>query len=103
MTPEVETIRQDASFGTVLKYTNQTFKAVPNNISGFITKGDAKSMIGIKGKNVEYIVVANNNSALNIFRKSSKKCPTNRDSTILFVVIYSLLCDSGIKNHSKTH
>jgi hypothetical protein len=68
---EVETIRQDASFGTVLKYTNQTFKAVPNNISGFITKGDAKSMIGIKGKNVEYIFVANNNSTLNIFRKSS--------------------------------
>lgn len=67
---EVETIRQDASFGTVMTYSNNNFKVRPNNISGFVSKGDAKSMTTIKTKYGEFILVANNNSALNIFKKT---------------------------------
>lgn len=70
---EVETIRQDASFGTVFNYTNNQFKVVPNETSGFVSKGDAKNLAKVKTNYGEFIFVTNNNDALNIFKRTQNR------------------------------
>ncbi|MBT8272314.1 MAG: VCBS repeat-containing protein, partial [Bacteroidia bacterium] len=59
---EVETMRYDASAGTILSYDNG-FKAMPPIHSGLYANQDVKSSI-ILGK---YLIITNNNSKLDIF------------------------------------
>lgn len=65
---EAETPRNDASIGLLLKNTNNKLEPVALKTSGFLAKNDAKNMseISIDGK--KCILVANNNSKLQVFK-----------------------------------
>jgi len=69
---EVETVRYDASYGSVLSYSNNEFIVESNNNTGFITKGNAKSIDRIKTKKRELLIIGNNNSAPNAFSFNRK-------------------------------
>jgi len=59
---EVETPRNDAGYGQLLKgNSNGTFKAIPAHKSGLFTPGDVKDMGTIKVKDTTYILTAKNN------------------------------------------
>ncbi|MFK5959476.1 MAG: VCBS repeat-containing protein [Lutibacter sp.] len=64
---EVETIRFDASFGTVMSFKNKKFSVLSNLYTGFSSKGNAKSLAIIKGTKKNYLLVSNNNDSINIF------------------------------------
>ena len=64
---EVETVRYDASYGTVLSYLNKEFHIKNTHNTGFITKGNAKSMERIKTKTKELLIIGNNNATPNVF------------------------------------
>ena len=67
---EVETTRYDASMGSILKFSQNNFKAIHPIKTGLHTHGDAKDMVQINMPNKEkWIIVTNNNSYLDIFRK----------------------------------
>jgi hypothetical protein len=65
---EAETPRNDASIGLLLKNTNNKLESVALKTSGFLAKKDVKNMneIIINGK--KCILVANNNSKLQVFK-----------------------------------
>ena len=59
---EVETPRNDGSYGQLLKGDGKgQFKAIPVTESGFFTPGDVKDMATIKVKNKSYIISVKNN------------------------------------------
>lgn len=61
-TSEVETPRNDASYGLFLAGDGKCgFKSIPSSQSGFYVDGDIKDMASIKTKNNTYIVVVKNN------------------------------------------
>ena len=62
---EVETPRNDASFGYYLKGNGKgKFKAIPPSKSGLYIKGDTKDMVEIKIGNKKYIIAAKNDDYL---------------------------------------
>ncbi|AOW21529.1 FG-GAP-like repeat-containing protein [Urechidicola croceus] len=62
---EVETPRNDGSYGVYLKGSgNGTFVSIPSIESGFFTPGDVKDMATIKVKDDEYIISAKNDDFL---------------------------------------
>ncbi|MDT0553574.1 VCBS repeat-containing protein [Urechidicola vernalis] len=65
---EVETVRYDASFGTVLKYDHGEFSVVKHDKSGFFNKGNAKDIIVLQSENGHSILVSNNNESLSVFK-----------------------------------
>ncbi len=65
---EVETQRYDASYGAVLKFDKGNFKALPYTKTGLSTTGDAKNSTIITIKNKDYLIVTNNNGALDLFK-----------------------------------
>lgn len=64
---EVETVRYDASFGTIMSFDAGEFKVRNNQETGFVTKGDAKGLTTIETKEGVQLIIANNNGPLNIF------------------------------------
>ena len=65
---EVETTRNDASVGLMLKGSNQGFIPVPMHESGMYTAGDVKNLCQLSNENGDqFIVVANNNDRIQIF------------------------------------
>ncbi|PKA81928.1 VCBS repeat protein [Ulvibacter sp. MAR_2010_11] len=69
---EVETVRYDASKGSVLSYANGNFSAIPFKESGFATSGDAREVITIKNKERTLLVVTNNNGKVDVFSLNGK-------------------------------
>ena len=62
---EVETPRNDAGYGLLLKGDGKgNFKSVPVTKSGFFVPGDVKDMATIKVGNKSYIIAAKNNDYL---------------------------------------
>lgn len=62
---EVETPRNDASHGLLLKGNGKGgFEAVKTSESGFFVKGDVKNMAAIEVKDKKYLLVAKNNDAM---------------------------------------
>tara|TARA_R110002049_G_scaffold212459_1_gene383570 strand:- start:107968 stop:111231 length:3264 start_codon:yes stop_codon:yes gene_type:complete len=62
---EVETPRNDASYGLFLKGNGKgSFKAVPASESGFLVPGDVKDLATIDYNNKTYVVAAKNNDAM---------------------------------------
>ena len=65
---EVETPRNDASIGVVLKGNGDgTFSNWPVTKTGYFTPGDVKDIALLKQKNRRFVLVANNNSAMKMF------------------------------------
>ena len=64
---EVETVRYDASYGSILSYQNDDFVLKELDSSGFFNKGNAKDMGIVKTKNEALIIVTNNNDAVQTF------------------------------------
>ncbi len=65
---EVETPRNDASYGLLLKGNGKgIFKAANYSESGIYAPGDAKALSFIKGRLKNLILVANNNESLQVF------------------------------------
>ncbi len=68
---EVETPRNDASYGVLLKNTDSGFIALPESKSGVLIEGSVKKMIPFQqGKN-KNILVARNENTLMILRKNN--------------------------------
>ncbi len=65
---EVETPRNDASIGVVLKGNGDgTFTHWPVNETGYFTPGDVKDIAFLKQNNKRLILVANNDAAMQVF------------------------------------
>lgn len=64
---EVETVRYDASKGIIFSYVNDAFRVIPSGISGFFTKGNARSIEIIDFDNQSLILVSHNNDSLSAF------------------------------------
>lgn len=64
---EVETVRYDASYGTILSYSKGKFLVNNVNQTGFMNIGDAKDISIVSTKNKKMIFVANNNNKLQMF------------------------------------
>ncbi len=66
---EVETPRNDGSFGYFLKGDGKgNFKSVMPNKSGLFIKGDTKDLERIKIGNIEYILAAKNNDYIQFIK-----------------------------------
>lgn len=66
---EIETPRNDAGTGTLLLGDGKNnFKAVPYLESGFFANKDAKKMKFLKSKKSKFVLVANNNDVLQVFK-----------------------------------
>ncbi len=69
---EVETPRNDASYGHVLMGTKEgKYKAIPYAQSGFSLGKDSKNIATLKTQNGRLILVANNNDVLQFFQWNS--------------------------------
>lgn len=64
---EAETVRYDASYGTVLSFKNGKFIVRDPKNTGFVNKGNAKSMVIIDAKDSKQLLVANNNDRIRVF------------------------------------
>ncbi|WP_281986189.1 VCBS repeat-containing protein [Aquimarina aggregata] len=66
---EVETTRADAGIGSFLKGNGtELFSPISNQKSGFFTNKDTRHMLSIKNEKGKFIIVANNNDLLDIFK-----------------------------------
>ena len=71
---EVETPRNDASYGKLLLGNGKgEFEPVAYSKSGFYLKEDSKNLAILKTKNGSIIISANNNSAVKLFKIEKKK------------------------------
>jgi hypothetical protein len=66
---EVRTSRLDASYGNILKYSEDKFSIIKSTLPGFANKGDARDIciINMAG-NQQLLLVSNNNAAISIFK-----------------------------------
>ncbi|WP_052143660.1 VCBS repeat-containing protein [Wocania ichthyoenteri] len=64
---EVETVRYDASLGSVLSYKDKKFKILDIDKTGFINVGDSKDIITINRKNGTMLLITNNDDKVNLF------------------------------------
>lgn len=66
---EVRTSRLDASYGNILKYSEDKFSVIESAFPGFVNKGDAKDIciINMVGDQ-QLLLVSNNNAAISIFK-----------------------------------
>ena len=69
---EAETVRYDASYGSVLSYKNGEFSVRDAKNTGFSNKGNAKSTIIIDSKDKKQLLVVNNNERIRVFNIDSK-------------------------------
>ncbi len=69
---EVETVRYDASLGSVLSYKDKKFEVLNMNKSGFINIGNSKDIITINKKNDTILLITNNNDRVNLFSTKNK-------------------------------
>ncbi|GGZ75306.1 VCBS repeat-containing protein [Algibacter mikhailovii] len=68
---EVETPRNDASHGLLLKGNGDgSFGALPASKSGFFVVGDSKDMAYIKVKDNTYIIVVKNNDIIDVVKRN---------------------------------
>ena len=65
---EVETIRYDASIGTVLKYNDGEFEVLHNSKTGIRIHGDSKDSKIIEVNNNKVLLVTNNDGPLTLFQ-----------------------------------
>ncbi len=65
---EVETVRYDASFGSILSYKEGEFIVNDPNSTGFVNKGNAKNIAIINSEDKKLILVTNNNNSLQVFK-----------------------------------
>lgn len=72
---EVETVRYDASKGSVLAFENGTFSSIPYKVSGFATSGDARKVMAIQQGNKIRLFVSNSDGPVHVFdvKSSSDK------------------------------
>jgi hypothetical protein len=66
---EVETERYDALKGGVLSWTSTGFESLEPTTTGFLTKGDTRSVHVLQTKDKEQLLVARNNSGVMVFEK----------------------------------
>lgn len=64
---EVETVRYDASYGSVLSFDDGNIKAKDLKDTGFVNRGDAKDICTLLAKNERLILVSNNNGRIQSF------------------------------------
>lgn len=69
---EVETVRYDASLGSVLLYKNKAFKTLSLDKTGFENIGNSKDIITINKKEGATLFVTNNDSRMNLFDLQNK-------------------------------
>ena len=66
---EIETPRNDASFGLLLLGDGLNgFKPLSHKKSGFFARGDVKKLKTIKTKNQKLVLVSKNNSSMQVFK-----------------------------------
>lgn len=66
---EIETPRNDASFGAFLKGDGKgDFKAIEASKSGVFIKGDTKDLVSIKVKDQKYVIAVKNNDILQFIK-----------------------------------
>ena len=69
---EIETPRNDGGTGSLLLgASDNTFSALSNSRSGFFNNKDAKKIKMLKNKEESFIIVANNNDSLQVFKKNN--------------------------------
>lgn len=67
---EVETVRNDASYGGVMTYEEGKFKVLSSRLTGFSHRGDAKNIKILSHKNKEDLIfVLNNNEQLKAYTR----------------------------------
>ncbi|MFD1161026.1 MULTISPECIES: VCBS repeat-containing protein [Hwangdonia] len=64
---EVETVRYDASLGSVLSYKDKGFEVLDLKETGFVNEGNSKDIITINKKNDTILLITNNNDKVNVF------------------------------------
>ena len=64
---EVETVRYDASRGSVFSYKNGFFTSLNSMNTGFLSSGDARDIEIIKNGDKNIILITNNNGPLDIY------------------------------------
>ncbi|MFD1614621.1 VCBS repeat-containing protein [Gelatiniphilus marinus] len=64
---EVETVRYDASLGSILTYKDKNLKLMNMDKTGFVNVGNSKSIISINRKKDTILLVTNNNNSVNLF------------------------------------
>jgi len=69
---EVETVRYDASLGSILSYKDKKFKVLDINETGFINLGNSKDIIKINKKNETILLITNNDDRINLFNMLNK-------------------------------
>ncbi|WP_341215791.1 VCBS repeat-containing protein [uncultured Wocania sp.] len=69
---EVETVRYDASLGSILSYKNKKFKILDIDETGFINVGNSKDIITLKKKNDTILLITNNDDSVNLFNVLNK-------------------------------
>ena len=66
---EVETVRYDASFGSVMRFNkNHNFSTLPYKLTGLNVKGDSKNSVQLKLKDKNFILITNNNDNPKLFQ-----------------------------------
>jgi len=67
---EVETVRNDASYGSIMTFADNRFTVLNNQLTGFSHRGDAKNIKTLEtGNKEEIIFVLNNNDELKAYSK----------------------------------
>ncbi|MCF7569534.1 VCBS repeat-containing protein [Sabulilitoribacter arenilitoris] len=69
---EVETVRYDASLGSILSYKNKTFEIIDMEETGFVNIGNSKDIIAINKKEGSTILITNNDDRVNLFNLHNK-------------------------------
>ena len=69
---EVETVRYDASLGSILSYKDKDFKILSINETGFINVGNSKNIITINKKEDTILLITNNDDRVNLFNVLNK-------------------------------
>jgi hypothetical protein len=64
---EAETVRYDASYGSILSYEGKEFVPISPIFTGFVSKGDAKNISIINTKTGKTLLVSNNNESIKVF------------------------------------
>ena len=69
---EVETVRYDASLGSILSYKDKKFDVLNMNKTGFINQGNSKDIITINKKKDTILLITNNDGKVNLFSRQNK-------------------------------
>jgi hypothetical protein len=78
---EVETERYDASKGAIMDFEDNGFTVMNITETGFYTNGDARKILSLNSNGKKYILVANNNGALDCYNVEESNNSTGKSIT----------------------